>query len=554
MQEEFAQRIATALQDGQVHSKEDLHKLKQRLARELHAPLPKDSQLIASLPPAVVEKFLPLLRKKPMRTGSGVAVLAVMSSPAGCPHGKCVYCPGGPEVDAPQSYTGFEPSTMRAKRWDYNPFLIARSRLGQLARNGHSVSKVDVVIQGGTFPARDKAYQDWFVAGIYAGCNAGPEVDPEGGFVPFDIWQAWDPDTHEAVLRAAMKENETADCRVIGLTIETKPDWCLEPHVDAMLRYGCTRVELGIQTLDEETTQLTHRGHTVQDAADALRVCRDAGLKVCVHMMPGLPRKAADGSASLMPNPEMDLEDMRRLFDEQEWRPDMLKIYPTLVVMEGETPLKKWWKEGRYQPYDTDQAAHVIAQSYQFIPAYCRIQRVDRDIPTTHVEAGVQNSNLRQFVEAEAHEQGIRVRDVRAREVHRREASGERLQIVEREYAASGGQEVFISLEDPAADAIAGFVRLRRVGPNPHRHEFQHPHGTAVVRELKVYGTAQDLGEHGAGTFQHKGLGAQLMQAAEDRARDWAVGRILVIAGVGVKEYYRRRGYEDLGPYVAREP
>ncbi len=548
MEQEFVVRVAAALQAGEVQTKDDLHRVKQRLARELKAPIPRDSQLIAALPDDIVQANLDVLRKKPMRTGSGVAVLAVMSSPEGCPHGKCIYCPGGPEVDAPQSYTGFEPSTMRAKRWSYDPYRIARARLGQLARNGHSVSKVDVVIQGGTFPARDRAYQDWFVAGIYAGCNAGPDADPDAGFVPFELFSTWHPETQDAILRDAMKTNETAACRVIGLTIETKPDWCLEPHVDGMLRYGCTRVELGIQTLDEETTQLTNRGHTVQDAADALRVCRDAGLKVCVHMMPGLPRPG-----TRMPDPEMDLEDMRRLFEEEEWRPDMLKIYPTLVVMEGETTLKKWWKDGVYVPYDTEAAARVIASCYQHIPAYCRIQRVDRDIPTTHVEAGVQNSNLRQIVEAEASERGIPVRDVRAREVHRRPTAAGKLSLKERSYAASGGHETFLSLEDPETDSIAGFVRLRRAGPNPHRPEMHDPNGVAIVRELKVYGTAKDLGEHGDG-FQHQGLGTQLMEAAEAQAREWGVGRILVIAGVGVKEYYRRRGYEDLGPYVAKSP
>lgn len=572
----YLERIASALEAGGVTDKEGLHQLKQRLAREFKARVPRDSELIAALPADVVDRHLAVLRKKPMRTGSGVAILAVMSSPAGCPHGKCVYCPGGPEVDSPQSYTGFEPSTMRAKRWNYDSFSIARSRLGQLAGNGHSVAKVDVVIQGGTFPARDLAYQDWFVAGIYAGCNAGPDPEPEAGFVPLELWQLWSEETREATLQSVMKENETADCRIIGLTIETKPDWCLEPHVDGMLRYGCTRVELGIQTLDEETTQLTHRGHTVQDAADSLRVCRDAGLKVCVHMMPGLPRRSAsresplpirtEGSdrmaepevktakADLMPSPEMDLEDMRRLFAESDWRPDMLKIYPTLVVQEGETPLKKWWKEGRYAPYTTEQAADVIAASYAFIPAYCRIQRVDRDIPTTHVEAGVQNSNLRQIVEAKATRDGVAIRDVRAREVHRLGGTAADLVLVAREYEASGGTEVFLSFEDPATDGLAGFLRLRLAGPSPHRSEMQHPDGVAIVRELKVYGTAQDLGQHGDGAFQHLGLGGRLMDAAEEQAKAWGVGRILVIAGVGVKPYYRRRGYQDLGPYVAKSP
>ncbi len=550
----FTGPVAEALESGTVRTKEQLHQLKQRIARETRTAVPKDSDLIHTLPDDLVKRFLPILRKKPMRTGSGVAVLAVMSSPAGCPHGKCVYCPGGPEVDAPQSYTGFEPSTMRAKRWSYDPFLIARNRLGQLDRNGHAVDKVDVVIQGGTFPARDRAYQDWFVAGIYAGCNAGPELEPDSGWVPFDLWQTWSEETQDATLRSAMDENESARCRVIGLTIETKPDWCLQEHIDGMLRYGCTRIELGIQTLDEETTKFTNRGHTGQDSADALRIARDAGFKVCVHMMPGLPRPKPDGS--IMPDPAMDADDMERLFAEQEWRPDMLKMYPTLVVHEGETSLKKWWKEGRYVPYDTEQAATVVADAYRHIPPWCRVQRVDRDIPTTHVDAGVQNSNLRQIAEAKANDSGIRIRDVRAREVHRTESDPDGFQLVRREYEASGGTEIFLSWEEPGHDAIAGFVRLRRVGADPHRPEFQHPEGAAIVRELKVYGTAKSIGVHDdeAGAFQHQGLGGRLMDEAERIAfTEWGTGRLLVIAGVGVKPYYRDRGFTDLGPYVAKE-
>lgn len=569
--EAYADLVQEALQDGSVRTKDDLQRLKQKIARATKINVPRDSELIRVLPEDVVEKHIAILRKKPMRTGSGVAVLAVMSSPAVCPHGKCVYCPGGPEVDSPQSYTGFEPSTMRAKRWSYDPYLIARSRLGQLERNGHAVDKIDVIIQGGTFPAREDAYQEWFVAGIYAGCNAGADPEPEDAWTTLEEWESWDAETRDAELRRVMEENESTKCRVIGLTIETKPDWCLTEHIDGMLRFGCTRIELGIQTLDEETTKFTNRGHTVQDSADSLRIARDAGFKVCVHMMPGLPRpKVVPGPApgaegakreetehmTIMPDPAMDRIDMERLFAEQEWRPDMLKIYPTLVVHEGETPLKKWWKEGKYVPYDTAQAAEVVADAFRHIPAWCRVQRVDRDIPTTHVDAGVQNSNLRQIAEAKAADEGIAVRDMRSREVHRNESDADGFELVRRDYDASGGKEVFLSWEDPSQGAIAGFVRLRLVGPNPHRVEFQHDNGAAVIRELKVYGMSKSLGNHDdeAGAFQHQGLGGKLLSAAEAIAfTEWNAGRLVVIAGVGVKAYYRKKGYLDVGPYVAME-
>lgn len=585
----LAPAIADALKQGRVADKPALQRLKQRLSAEQRVAVPRDADLLPHLPGDVRERFLPLLRKKPTRSGSGVAIVAVMSSPAACPHGKCVYCPGGPDVDAPQSYTGFEPSTMRAKRYGYDPYRIVRHRLGQLAANGHAVEKVDVVIQGGTFPARDEAYRDWFVAGIYAGCNDGPDAEGPDGFDDPADWEAMTHEARSDRLAALQRANEEAACRVIGLTIETKPDWCLEPHVDAMLRYGATRIELGIQTLDEAVLRATNRGHGVQESMDAMRIARDAGFKVCVHMMPGLPRAVARGSPGMAEareglgpagsdpgdgptryttDPDQDLEDFRRLFAEPAWMPDMLKIYPTLVVADGETPLKRWFLEGRFEPYDTATARDLLVLCKPLVPEWCRIQRIDRDIPTTHVLGGVMNSNLRQIVQDEMARRGLAgCRCIRCREVHRRAAEGrtveaDRLRLVRRAYTAADGDEVFLAWEDPEADALAGFLRLRHVGPDPHRPEFrpgpdEAGRRTAVVRELKVYGTAQALGTHddpGHGAWQHQGLGARLLAEAERIARDeWDAPRLLVIAGPGVKPYYRRHDYQDRGPYVAKE-
>jgi elongator complex protein 3 len=530
---------------------------------------------------------LPLLdarvRKKPVRSASGVAVVAVMSSPAACPHGKCTFCPGGPEVDAPQSYTGFEPSTMRARRAGYDPVRVVRGRLAQLERNGHAIDKVDVVVQGGTFPAREPAYQDWFIAGIYAGLNAGPD-EAAAAWEPEEAWAAMPEAVRAARLADLMRDNEAARCRAIGLTIETKPDWCFEAHLDRMLAQGATRVEIGLQALDDGVLQATHRGHTLEDSRRAMRLARDAGFKVCVHMMPGLPRSAPDrpnrnhgnsgkldpsipeipgipvssgGRAALDPDPAADLEDFRRLFAEGDWRPDMLKVYPTLVVQEGETLLKRQWREGLYHPYDSAQAAALVGEAKGLVPAWCRIQRIDRDIPTTHVEAGVQNSNLRQMAQAWRSERGLPpCRCIRCREPARRPGiQEERIRPMRRDYGAGDGQEAFLSLEDPQADAIVAFLRLRRVGPGSHRPEMQAAGGAAVVRELKVYGTATRIGDDPEeGSWQHRGLGASLLAEAERVAfSEWGSGRLLVIAGPGVKPYYRRHGYSDLGPYVVKE-
>ncbi len=564
---QFVTDVAAALQQGTVTGKDALHRLKQRLAREHGARLPRDGDLLEALQrvhPELAERYAPVLRQKPMRTQSGVAVVAVMSSPAHCPHGKCIYCPGGPEVDAPQSYTGFEPSTMRAKRFDYQAYRIVRHRLGQLARNGHATDKVDIVIQGGTFPARDAAYRDWFVASIYAGLNAGPCTGTaDADCCQFDDEASWAQqaaDDRQQALSTLQEANESAACRCIGLTIETKPDWCLESHIDEMLRYGATRVELGIQTLDDATLALTNRGHDLQATRDSLRVAKDAGLKICAHMMPGQPRPP-----HLRTDAQADLDDLRRLFEEPDWRPDMLKIYPTLVVMEGETTLKKWWKEGRFEALDTEHATALVGEAKGAVPSWCRIQRIDRDIPTTHLEAGVDKSNLRQLAQQWRRQQGLPdCVCLRCREVGTRLRAGHsidptRVRLVRQDYEASGGTEVFLSLEDPAADAVVAYLRLRRVAPKQaaHRPEFNHPAGAAVVREVKVPGVAVPVGTHGSdtdlGEWQHQGHGSRLLAEAERiAAEEWQAGRVLVIAGVGVKAYYRMRGYEDLGAYVAK--
>ena len=562
-----AARLGVLLEREVAPTKETWQDLKRQVAAELGIAQPADAELAAHLPPELARRLLPLWRTKPVRSRSGVAVVAVMSSPAACPHGKCTFCPGGPEVGVPQSYTGFEPSTMRAIQFGYDPYRIVRSRLAQLERNGHAIGKVDVVVQGGTFPARDTAYQEWFVAGITAALNDGPG----DGIVAWESERAWADlasDERAGRLVALQLANESAACRLVGLTIETKPDWCLEPHVDQMLRLGATRVEIGVQTLDEDVLKATHRGHTMAETRQSFQVARDAGFKVCAHLMPGLPRPKdgrPDGPGHLDPEPGLDIADGAGLFTDASLRPDMLKIYPTLVVQEGETLLKRQWQRGEFHPYDSKQAATVVARIKAAVPEWCRIQRVDRDIPTTHVEAGVLNSNLRQLAQAEMARLGLPAcRCVRCRESGHREAAGAdvdpaRAVLVRRVYPASDGDELFLAFEDPAADAIVGYLRLRRVGPGAHRSETQIEGGAAFVRELKVPGTTRSVGDDPEadgtnGSFQHQGFGSRLLAEAERIAfSEWGVGRLLVIAGPGVKPYYRARGYADCGPYVAKE-
>lgn len=533
---ELLEEILTVVRSGAVRTKEDLHRLKLETVKRHGANgIPSDADLLAALGADERERFRPLLRTKATRTLSGVAVVAVQTSPEWCPHGTCTYCPGGPGSHSAKSYTGFEPAALRAGRHGHDPYAQVADRVQQLQSIGHDTDKIDLILMGGTLTARDLDYQEWFVKRCYDAMNDGGTPTNTRFNTPGAL-----------TLEAAMARNETAANRCIGVTVETKPDWCFEPHVDVVLGFGATRVELGIQTTYDEVLERVHRGHTVADSIRATRVVKDAGLKLVYHMMPGLPGNT----------PARDAESFRRIFEDPDFCPDMIKIYPTLV-MPG-TALYEDWKAGRYRPYTTDQAAEVVMEAKRIVPPWVRIQRVDRDIPTPLIAAGVDKSNLRELAVARLRERyGLSCRCVRCREmgVGGREQGGaadpERLELRRTEYDASGGREVFLSLEDPDRHLLHGYLRLR-LTDRSHREELRDQ-SVGIVRELKVPGKVVPLGERSPEGAQHRGTGRRLLQEAEAIAfEERAVERLFVLAGVGVKAYYRRLGYEDDGVYVAR--
>ncbi|MBI2077003.1 MAG: tRNA uridine(34) 5-carboxymethylaminomethyl modification radical SAM/GNAT enzyme Elp3 [Euryarchaeota archaeon] len=523
--------ILGEIRSGRLRTKNEVQAAKLRLARQHNARmLPTDADLWQSLPPAEREAYRPLLQLKPTRTASGVAIVTVQISPSWCPHGTCTYCPGGPNTNSAKSYTGFEPAAQRAARLEHDPYAQTADRIRQLRTIGHPTDKVDFIVQGGTFTARDVEYQRRFLQRCYDALN--DEGRAEAG---------------SADLEDAMRRNETAPSRMIGLTIETKPDWALEAHLDVILDAGATRLELGAQTLQEDVLERVHRGHTLDATRRATQLAKDAGLKLVYHMMPGLP-----GS-----DPQRDVEDFRRLFADQAFRPDMLKIYPTLVI-KG-TALFEEWQQGKYEPYHTATAARVIAEAKRHVPPWVRIMRIDRDIPVPMIEAGIDKSNVREIaLDLLRREYGVSCRCIRCREVGLRALKGdapprpEDLELVRRDYDASGGQEVFLAYEDPARDLIAAYLRLR-VLARPHRAELA-AEPSAMVRELKVNGPMVPIGDAPLWEFQHRGLGQRLLDEAWRLTRDeFGLGRLFVISGPGVKPYYRRFGYRDAGAYLVRD-
>jgi elongator complex protein 3 len=511
--------IIEALLSLDEPTREDLDVAKYRATRRYSlGRVPSNSEIIAALNTEERRRLIPLLRRKASRAISGVNVVAVMTEPYPCPHGRCAYCPGGPEVGSPQSYTGHEPAAMRGAQNMFDPGAQVRSRIDQLRAIGHTVDKVDLIIMGGTFPASPRPYQEWFVKGCLDAITGSESGSLE-----------------EAKLGA-----ESSEIRNVGVTVETRPD-CLEQRdIDRMLGLGVTRVEVGVQNVYDDIYRLVERGHTVQDVVDGTRRLKDSALKVCYHMMPGLP-----GS-----DPERDLEGFHRIFEDPAFKPDMLKIYPTLVV-KG-TKLYEWWRRGEYKPMTTEEATELVARVKEMVPPWVRIMRVQRDIPVNQIEAGVDKSNLRQLAQGLLAERGSRCRCIRCREAGHRAMEGvepENLDVVHRLYEASGGVEDFISVEDPGNDVLVGFLRLRLPSEEAFRPEITVD--TGLVRELHVYGSMTPVGAPGV-DWQHMGWGEALMEEAERVAAERGMRRMVVMSALGTKEYYHKLGYVKEGPYVSK--
>ncbi|WP_353634042.1 tRNA uridine(34) 5-carboxymethylaminomethyl modification radical SAM/GNAT enzyme Elp3 [Halobacterium sp. NMX12-1] len=534
--EELVERIL----DGDV-GKDDVESAKLEVCSEHSAPkVPKHSELLDFAPEDRRDDLEEVLQRKPVRTASGVTPVAIMTSPHMCPHGKCLYCPGGPasEFSSSQSYTGHEPAAARGVQNDYDPYGQVTLRLHQLREIGHPIDKVELILMGGTMTARSHDYQEWFVKRALEALN---DFDPEQEPNPSETESfAQDPEEYDfAYLEDVIAENEHGDIRNIGTTFETKPDWCDPEQVNRMLDLGGTKVEVGVQTTYERINREMHRGHGVQASIDANRRLRDAAFKVGFHMMPGQPGMSK----------EMCLEDFRRLFEEGQWKPDYLKIYPTLVVRD--TVTYDMWRNEEFEPLQNEEAAELIAEIMDMIPRYTRLQRVQRDIPADHIDAGVWKSNLRQLAWEKMDEHGYTCECIRCREAGMNDEEPENVELDVMTYDAAGGTEHFISFEDFEKDLLVGFARLRF--PNdPVRDELED---AALLRELHVYGGEVGVGDDTEdGQHQHQGYGQRLMTRAEEMAADAGFGKLSVISGIGARQYYKQKlGYRQDGPYVSKQ-
>jgi elongator complex protein 3 len=561
--DDFSKDFFAHLTEHPSLGKEGIAQLKLSLCKKHKVKqVPTDIQLLINAPKDVAKLFRKQLQTKPNRSLSGVTPVAIMTSPAPCPHGKCTTCPGGiasPWGDVPQSYTGVEPATMRAIRAQYDSYVQVFNRLEQYMVTGHIPDKVDLIVMGGTFPARDEHYQNEFILYAFKAMNDFSELffSPDGEFLLDEFKEFFllpgelgseerTRRIHEQLktrkgissLAVEQERNETARVRCIGLTIETRPDYALEPHAKRMLAQGCTRVELGVQSVYDAALQKINRGHTTADNKHAIQLLKDLGFKVTLHMMLGLPDVSS----------QQDVAAFETLFADEAYRPDMLKIYPCMVL--SGTQLEKDFLSGMFIPLSTEQAAEIIVASIPFVPEYCRIMRVQRDIPTYRTLGGVARTNLRQYVEVLMHERGVVSRDIRARESGRKPSTNAHPRLTVTEYKASGGIEYFIAMEDTTQDILFGFCRLRF--PGQQLSDACTP-STAIIRELHVYGSAIGIGDDDVTSSQHKGYGKQLMQKAQEITIARGFDKLLVISGVGVREYYKKLGFTREGTYMAKQ-
>ncbi|MCL0057771.1 tRNA uridine(34) 5-carboxymethylaminomethyl modification radical SAM/GNAT enzyme Elp3 [Dehalococcoidales bacterium] len=455
--------------------------------------------------------------KKFARTISGVTPVAVMTLPMPCP-GECVYCPTF--TNTPRSYTTESPAVLRAKSCGYDAKKQIKLRLKILSEMGHPTDKVELIVMGGTFLAYPVDYQYQFIKDCYDALN-GEE---------------------SATLEEAKQLNQTANHRLTGLCLETRPDWCQQEEIDRMLEFGTTRVELGVQTLDDEIYRLVRRGHKVGDVINATTRLREHGFKVHYHWMPGLP-----GST-----PEKDLALAGRLFNDASFKPDGLKLYPTMVIVG--TELEKWYREGRYQPYDVTTMVNLLVKIKSMLPRYVRTSRVLRDIPAKFIVAGCRDS-LGDVIKQQMKQQGIKCKCIRCREYGHRSRDGWEIgkpQMVRMDYPASGGKEIFLSFDDEN-ETLFGLLRMR-IQSKPIPALRQKSNGNlALIRELHIYGPEVRLKQQNPTAAQHKGLGKALLREAERIASDeFHAQQMIVLSGTGAKEYYIKFGYCSQGDYMVK--
>ncbi len=536
------QHAITGLIKARIKTREQLYDAKRKAAKKFKIAMPQNSEILEALDARSDDKdrdFRKLLKKRSVRTLSGIAPVAVLTRPWPCP-GKCAYCPT--ERDVPQSYLSNEPAVMRAIRENFDPYGQVQSRLRALEANGHEPTKIELIVIGGTWSVLPEEYKYWYIGNCFAAANDYKAQNTVHKTQTKHSAQNTNKSLPELRqwLAKEQNKNEKAKYKIIGITLETRPDYINEKELRQMRELGCTRVELGVQAIDDRILEKNRRGHGVDAIASATKRLKDFGFKVTYHIMPGLP-----GST-----PAHDLKMFKRLFTDERFQPDQLKFYPT-VVTRGSL-LHRWWRAGKYKPYAASRLEKLIIACKKAVPPYVRIIRLIRDIPGESILAGNLVTNLRQVMQ----QRGVKCDCIRCREVRDKDLRFKIYDLRIIKYRASGGIEYFIEAVGKDKRTLYGFCRLRLPDsrcPTPRNSVSDTEkffRGTAMIRELHVYGELVPIGKKKK--IQHAGLGKKLMAEAEKIARTNGFEKILVISGIGARGYYRRLGYKLKQGYMVK--
>ncbi len=522
-----AQAIIQRLIKDKAKTADDLALIKRQIAKELNASLPTNVKLLAVYHNLLQEKRITksetlekLLIKRNIRSLSGVVVVSVLTKPYPCP-GKCIYCPT--EKGIPKSYLSGEPAVERAKALKYNPYLQTRIRIDSLTKQGHPIDKIELRIIGATWSAYPEQYRIWFITECFRAANEFLSIKKQPKKAS---WQE---------LRKEQKKNEKTKCRLVGISIETRPDSLNLKEIIRLRKLGVTMVEIGVQTIFDDVLKKCQRGHLVEETIIASKLLKNAGFKVMYQMMPNLP-----GS-----NLKKDLTCFETLFADSKFKPDWLKIYPCLVCKGSK--LYQLWKKKKYYPYSDKELTELLIKIKKIIPPWVRLSRLIRDIPAFQIEAGCKISNLREIIQKRFKEEGLRCSCIRCREVKEKYNPQEKIYLFRQDYDASEGKEIFLSFENKKKTKLFAYLRLR-ISSNM----LPVLKNAAIVRELHTFGQMVPLGKK-ASVAQHKGLGKKLLKEAEKiSSKEYSLNKIVVISGIGARDYFRKQGYRLKDEYMAK--
>jgi len=549
--------IIKHLLKNKIKTQADLATFKRKVGKKYRILCPSNVDLLEIYHKLVGKKRIEplkniekLLRTRPIRSLSGIVNVSVLTKPYPCP-GKCIYCPS--QKGIPKSYLKGEPAVQRAILTNFNPYLQVQTRLKSLEKTGHPIDKIELRIIGGTWSYYPKQYQTWFVKRCFKAANEyekNEKCKMKNEKLQFKIQN----------LETEQKLNEKAKCRIIGITVETRPDYVDFKEIERMRNLGITGVELGVQSIYDDILKLNKRGHNIKSTIKATRLLKDAGFKVSYQMMPNLP-----GSDF-----KRDIKMFQELFSNPDFRPDFLKIYPLALVKEA--PLYRQYKKGKIKVYSHKDLIKLLIEIKREIPFWCRIQRIIRDIPSKDIVAGgVKISNLREVVQKEMREKGLKCKCIRCREVRDRDSPvgtvPEKLYLFREDYPASGGKEIFLSFESIKADKrrlstpinadrkLYALLRLRIPSQffQKKKHSFKILDDAAIIREVHTYGQMVPVGEKSLSP-QHRGLGKKLIKIAEGiTKKEFGVKKIAVISGIGVRNYWRNLGYKLKDTYMIKK-